>query len=104
MSYDVRLEDGEGKVIGDLDANYTYNVGHMFKKACGTSPLDWDGLEAWVVAARCQTIIDALEGDVAGYDAMNPENKWGSREGAVEFVRRIRDACQQHPTSIVRTS
>ncbi len=102
MSYNVHLEDDAGNAVGSLDRNYTYNVGPMFMAALGSTPNDWDGLKAHVVAVFCKEIVREFIDDPQKYEGMNPANGWGDMVGARGFILDIYDACRKRPMATVR--
>lgn len=108
MSYDVHLEADLGGPepvsVGRLEANMTYNVAPMFREAVGTSPSDWDGMEAAKVAAICTAILHAFNLEPDRFKKLNPPNGWGDFEGARAFIQLILDACRAAPKSTVRVS
>lgn len=106
MSWDVHLEANLGGAhpirVGDLDANYTYNVSPMFAAVIGTGLNELDGITAREMVAKCSAILEAFAADPGKFRAMNPENGWGDFEGAREFIRKIQDACADAPDATVR--
>jgi len=57
--------------------------------------------EAGGVIARA---VERMEADPDTYRAMNPPNGWGDYEGALAFLRRLAEACAEHPRATVRVS
>ena len=106
MSWDVHLEAdlgaGEPVRVGDLDANYTYNVSPMFSAVIGTGLDDLDGIRASEMADKCTAILDAFNREPAKFKAMNPTNGWGDFEGARNFIQTILDACRAAPNATLR--
>jgi hypothetical protein len=45
------------------------------------------------VAGVAASALRRLEADPEHYRQWNPENGWGNYEGALDFVRRLRDLC-----------
>lgn len=108
MSYDVWLEvdagGSEPAVLDLLDANYTYNIGGMIERAGSARLPEWDRKPAEWVIGQCGLCLASLEGNRAAYDAMNPANGWGSRQGLVAFLREIEAACRMAPKAVFRVS
>ena len=107
MSWDVHLEADLGGPeplrVGDLDANYTWNVGPMFKAAVGEAGLNHlDGISAAEMREKCAAILAAFNANPEKFRALNPANGWGNFDGAREFIRTIHDACERAPKAIVR--
>lgn len=101
MSYDVSLViDAGGKepaALVVLDENYTWNVAPMFMESVGSTPNDWDGKSAFDVATICARILRDFELDPEKFQRLNPENGWGSFEGAKAFIAKIKIACEAAP-------
>lgn len=117
MSYDtsILLGEDDAEEIG----NYTSNVWPMFHRALpgpyegggrydGTGATDprggLPGLSGLTCAAALPLLDAALQemhAREAEMRALEPSNGWGSYSGAVEYLRRIRDAAQQHPDGII---
>lgn len=106
MSYDVNFViDTGGDTPVEIDTlNYTYNCGPMFRLAIGG-----DGLNE-LHDKRAGDLIAKLREAVAHisyvenrerYAAMNPENGWGSHDGATAFLRGILARCEAHPKATV---
>lgn len=106
MSYDVYLEidtgGAEPAALGD-SLNYTYNCGPMFRLALGRDGIN--SLEGELAGTAIQTLrsgIAEMEDEPGKYKALNPENGWGSYEGALQFLRDILTACVRHPKATIR--
>lgn len=101
MSYDVYLKidtGGEEDAIVDDVGNITYNVCSMFYKALGGEGLKglrgMTGEEALSILTK--GLVSMLE-EKDEYKKLNPPNGWGSYEGAFEFLKNLKDACERHP-------
>lgn len=101
MSYDVYLKiDTGGKedaMVEDV-GNMTYNVSGMFYKALGGEGLK--GLRGMLaeeaIPVLTKGLVNMLE-EKPEYEKLNPPNGWGSYEGAFEFLKNLKDACERHP-------
>jgi hypothetical protein len=106
MSYDVSLAvdcgGAELMPLAILDANYTWNVSPMFVEVVGSTPNGWDGKPASEVSELCGRILAAFATDPAKFRKLNPDNGWGSFEGAREFITKIKDACDAAPKAVFR--
>lgn len=100
VSYDVWLEidTGNGHVATvDECLNCTSNMA-PFWRAFGADLAEMDGR----LAGDCKHALDdalakmtsASREERAKYE---PSNGWGSTEGAIHFITRIRDLCGRHP-------
>ena len=73
--------------IGDEDYNYTYNVADMWYKAAPEKGIriiyDLSGEEA---ATILKTMLIFMIDDQEEMLKMEPENGWGSYEGAMNFI------------------
>lgn len=90
MSYDMH--------IGDDDFNYTYNVSPMWYAAMPEkgirSHYGMTGKDALVPLRRMREYMEDNRDEL---EAMNPENGWGSYEGALEFVNKLISASLRNP-------
>lgn len=122
VSADIWLEyDGEQVVIDDSPAaemrsmvpmrspgsvdsttfNLTYNLSPMLH-AAGMPPWkDFLGLRAADAGRTWATVVAELRRDPQRYEAMNPENGWGSYEGAVEVLSALVQACERFPGATI---
>lgn len=100
----------EGSTFGEcvFEWNITHNLGAMAREA-GVYAALWRPDENSMRTAA--DIIAPLEAGLAlllaesdRFEAMNPENGWGSYDGLVGFVRRYLDACRKNPDCIIRVS
>ncbi len=105
MSLDVYLEVG-GQTA--YEANITHNVNRM-AEAVGCYQELWRPDEIGI--ERASQLIEplkagliALVSDPLRFEALNPENGWGSYDGLVQFVTAYLKACIQHPDATVRVS
>lgn len=108
MSYDVYLsttvDTGAVEpltITVEEIGNYTFNVGGMWRKALGHSLLELNGQAAGDALPRLREAVAVMESNPDEYRAMNPANGWGSYEGALEFLTRLRDRCQEHPKTTI---
>ena len=84
--------------------NYTYNVNPMYARA-----MNIKGLSKALEGKKCKRLIPLLKGGIANmennpdvYKRMNPENGWGDYEGALDFLRKIFNKCNEYPNYKVR--
>lgn len=54
--------------------------------------------EAAGVVARA---VERMEADPDFYRQWEPENGWGDYEGALAYLRRLRDGCQENPAASI---
>lgn len=112
MSWDFSMEiDAGGEHPFDLDdfeANYTYNVSPMFYEAF-KGMLD-DGIsglhEKTGKDARhmLEIAIARMQDDPEKYKQWNPDNGWGSYEGALNLLCTLRGWCISAPLARFRVS
>ena len=86
-----------------FSSNYTHNVTPMWREA-GV----YEALYESAGKLACE-IIPALERGVADmearpsvYEAMNPENGWGSYDRALPWLRAVLAACRENPGATIR--
>lgn len=85
--------------------NYTSNVSRMWFEALGGKSLsDLHGRSAVEALPALDKAVTAMETDPEKYKAMNPPNGWGNYDGALDYLRRLRDGCAQHPKTVVHVS
>ena len=96
MSYDVTF----GPTIEEPSRNYTSNVSGMWADAIGENLGDLIerlGKRAGDILPALERGIAAMEADPDKYRAMNPANGWGDYDGALAYLRWMRDNCRDWP-------
>lgn len=107
MSYDIWLEadlgGDEPARVGDLDWNYTSNCARMWRTAMPeTNGLaDMHGMLAGDAAKVLRNGIARMEATPSVYEAMNPENGWGSFTGQLGALRELLVAFDAAPSAKV---
>lgn len=102
----VVILGGETETV--FDANITHNLTTIAAEA-GIYTCLWRPDEIGITHAR-QLIepltkgLTALRAEPARYEALNPENGWGSYEAFVPWIERYLDACARYPEAQVRVS
>jgi hypothetical protein len=81
--------------------NYTSNVAPMWTDALGHRLSELKEKNAGDSLPALERAVAALEAAPAKYETMNPANGWGDYEGAVTYLRRLRDACAAHPKATI---
>lgn len=114
MSIDIYLEINTGlKEVTAVDiGNYTHNCQPMWSHALKetgakiTHLCDFDGVNANDAYPMLQRAVNHMNNpeNRPTYEAMNPENGWGSFTSAREYLRRFMEACADHPKCTIRTS
>lgn len=100
MSYDayMMIDTGRQSAIVQDIGNYTSNVSRMWFLALGGKRLgELDNKYGFEAAAELTNAIAYMERDQDTFRAMNPDNDWGDYQGALNYLKRIRDACLMHP-------
>lgn len=117
MSADIWLEDTHGERLdfgmedaplirahartGNNEFNLTYNLTPMLR-AAGMDPWkDFIGLSAQVAGRQWLHVLKTLNAYPTRFKAMNPENGWGSYDGAVEVLAALVDACIVYPDAVI---
>lgn len=121
MSYDISLyapcaqqpclcacHDGGAGEIEVFDSNYTSNCSQMWDTA-GCRLRDWAydkaaGRTAATLIEPLRTAIKTMADDPKRFIAMEPDNGWGSYEGALAWLRSILRACEKYPEASVYVS
>lgn len=109
VSWDTSLvidTGGEDPVEVANCGNYTYNVCQMY---CAAIPHEdgfrsLDGKLSSEAVPILAAAIAYMESHAEEMRKFNPKNGWGSYEGALEYLRTIRDDCQRHPKATVQIS
>jgi hypothetical protein len=106
MSLDVTLK--EVKVVEVYDSNITHNLGPMAEAAGLYEPL-WHPERSGILCAMdlmplLQNGIKAMEAEPDRFIALEPENKWGTYEGFLRFLKGLLDACRENPDAVVSVS
>ncbi|MEU0665735.1 hypothetical protein ABZ508_26615 [Streptomyces lavendulocolor] len=111
MSYDISLHlqiDTGGPEPVDYCAadigNYTSNVSGMWSDALGYRLTDLKGKTAGDCVADLKRAVTDMETRPDHYRAMNPCSGWGDYEGALDYLRELRDACIAHPKAEIHIS
>ncbi|MGV9888355.1 hypothetical protein [Streptomyces sp. NPDC003395] len=111
MSYDISLHmqvDTGGPEPVDYCAddigNYTANVSGMWHDALGRRLADLNGRTAGDCITELRRAVADMENRPDHYRAMNPPNGWGNYEGALDYLRKLHDACCAHPKATIRIS
>ncbi len=113
MSYDIWVGHS------DEPGNITYNVDAMFALALGEPEagvrngadvvfhLKSPALKRFVDRPASEAIeplraaVARMEADPEAYRALNPPNGWGDYEGALDYLRRFLEACEEKPERLV---
>lgn len=105
MSLDIYLEV-EGQTV--YEANITHNVNRI-AEAAGCYRELWRPDEVGIDAASqliepLKAGLMSLVSDPVRFEALNPENGWGTYDGLVQFVTAYLKACIKNPGATVRVS
>jgi hypothetical protein len=85
--------------------NMTSNVVGMWRAALNGVPLaDFHHAPCSEAAGPLADAVKRMEADPDTYRAMNPPNGWGNYEGALAYLRRLAEACAEHPKCRIRIS
>lgn len=104
MRWEVKLdlEEANAKDSSVVDCgSYTANVDRMYLKA-GLNFNELDGMKADEAAPVLTKAIDIMLTHSADYLYMPQSRKFGNYHGAVGFLMRIRDDCEENPQAIVK--
>ena len=118
MSYDVSIEvpinekmlqyispSEYGDVFGDGTlyyelfncGNYTSNVSAMYARAMGNVLSAFHGQTCANIHPLLVSAVEHMTNNPRDYLSLEPENKWGSYEGALEYLRGILEAVSKSP-------
>ena len=101
MSYDIwlKIDTGSGEPATVVEiGNYTSNVGVMWCEALGGKLLrEYHDTPCSEAAGPLAEAVKRMEADPATYRDMEPGNGWGDYDGALRYLRRLAEACAEHP-------
>lgn len=111
MSYDVHLHidvdtgaaEPVNMVVHDV-GNYTANVSPMWTKALGYRLADLHGRTAGDVMPDVRRAAWHMANNPEIYRAMEPDNGWGSHEGARDYLAQLLEGCLAHPKASIYVS
>ncbi|MFK0124912.1 hypothetical protein ACIQSP_16545 [Streptomyces nigra] len=111
MSYDVSLhatlDTGSAEpmdvCVADI-GNYTSNVSRMWTAALGHPLADLHDQTAGDHTDRLKQAVIKLEASPGYFTELEPDNGWGDYGGALDYLRKLRDACILHPKATIRVS
>lgn len=91
-----------------FDGNYTHNLAGM-AKAAGIYEYLWrpeevDCTKAGDLIVPLRKGLDLLLSDPRRFKEYEPENKWGSYLGFIEFVGKYLHACEENPDAEIGVS
>lgn len=103
MSLDLYLEPQKCETCGHseegLNFNVTYNLSpmwyHLYPSSKDMLPID--GLSAKKSEILIDHYIVALINNKDVLRKLNPTNGWGTLDGFIETLRKMRNACEDHP-------
>ena len=105
MGWDLWLAaDTGGEELASIegcDWNYTYNTSPMLYDA-GIDLKKYCGKTCEEVIDELETSIKILKDNPEKYEAMNPENGWGSYEGVTRKMELLLTAFKEHPKAIIQ--
>ena len=109
MSLDFYLETPRCDACGRLGdtlftRNITHNVNVMWMEAgCYEALYGRDGSKkAGEIIVVLQRALADMEARPAVYEAMNPENGWGSYDGALDYLRDVLAHCILRPDALIK--
>ena len=109
MSWDFWMEidtGGPEPVEMGGDANYTWNCAPMYYKLfegqLENGIRSFDGMQGSDALPLLNDGIARMTRDFAEFEKLNPENGWGSAEGALDILKKLRAWCESHPKATLR--
>lgn len=103
MSFDISLQGWVHATVFDV-GNYTSNVSGMWTKALGFPLRSLKGKRASEVLPELNRAVSHMVNNREEYIPMNPPNGWGDYEGALEYLRKLRDGCAANPDAEIHIS
>lgn len=82
----------------DRPGSITYNLSPMFTDVLNGVYLGkFAGAPCVEAAGPLASAAERLRSEPDKYRAMNPENGWGTYEGAVKYLETFAQVCAEHP-------
>lgn len=110
MSLDLYLETKPCETCGHSEenffqANYTYNVSPMWYVIYpdDNGMVQIDGMTGQESIEKLEHAILQMSSDPAKFQALNPENGWGSFNRFFYFLMKLLEAAREHPEAIWRS-
>jgi len=107
LSYDVYLEiDTGGDCLATVAeiGNYTSNVSGMWAHALGCSLGTLDRMAATDAIPLLESAVAHMATHPEPYRAMEPDNGWGTYDGALGYLHKLLADCREHPKTTLRVS
>lgn len=103
MSYDVWLEidTGGAEPAALTDWNYTSNCGPMWR-AAGANLSEFHGKVASECLPLLQMALALMRREPARFEAMNPDNGWGSYDTLLPALDKLAAQFAAHPKATVK--
>jgi hypothetical protein len=80
--------------------NITYNLNVMWRKACVYDALyNSHGMQAKSIVPILKLGLEDMLKKPNVYKKLEPENGWGSYDGAITFLNSVIEACEDNPTA-----
>ena len=87
MSYDFSIKTKNGNTISESIDNYTYNVSEIFSRSLGVESITkLSGRQNRILIEIFDKAILDIKNNWDEYKKMEPENEWGTLEGAVQIL------------------
>lgn len=91
--------------IGGKSFNATHNLTEMWTEAgCFDALYNSDGIKAKHIRPFLEKGLKLMIIKSDSFKKLNPENGWGSYEGAVKFLENVINACLENKESRVHIS
>lgn len=102
MSWDITVKERQWVNVEVADVgNYTCNVSKMYVEAMGVSLSHFNGMNAIDAVELLSKGYTEMIKNPEKYKEMNPENGWGDYEGALEYLKKLLDACVNNPNGTI---
>jgi len=79
--------------------NYTYNVSPMWYAIFpdDRNMIDIDGMTGEEANIQLKDALSCLVAEPKKFQAMEPENNWGSYHGFIIYIMNLIEECNKHP-------
>lgn len=107
MSYDISLTiDTGGEFLAEVCdvGNHTGNTRPMWDKAISGDFKSLNGKNAGESIELLTLAVKHMEEHEDEYTPLNPPNGWGSYDTALDYLKKLLRACEDHPKSTIYMS
>jgi len=99
MSLDIGIK--AKREVEIFDSNITYNLGKMYYKCIDGGFKALDGMVCEKAIPILNKAIEDMVVNKEEYEKLNPANGWGTYDGLLKELKRMRDCCENNLDGII---